>query len=166
MDNKILMSFDDSFRVLMDIEKGYSNHKNDYGGETKYGISKRSYPQLDIPSLTIDQAKDVYYRDFWLTYHLDKVRDPQIATQLLLITVNCSPQTSGRIVQKSINRAGGSLIIDGIIGTATVRMINQVSPSALGDALRVELVKFYIDRVNIDSTQKVNFEGWVRRAML
>ena len=49
--------FDRAFDYLMDIEKGYV--KDDPGGETKYGISKNQYPELDIPNLTIEQAKEI-----------------------------------------------------------------------------------------------------------
>lgn len=53
--------------VIIDIEKGYTPAKpSDPGGETKYGISKRSYPHLDIPNLSIAAATVIYYRDYWL----------------------------------------------------------------------------------------------------
>lgn len=51
--------------IIERIEKGYVNDPNDPGGETKYGISKRSYPDLDIPNITEMQAVDLYYRDYW-----------------------------------------------------------------------------------------------------
>ena len=40
---------------------------------TKFGISAMSYPSLNIKQLTIEQAKDIYYRDFWLKLGGDKV---------------------------------------------------------------------------------------------
>ena len=40
--------------------------KDDPGGTTNYGISQRAYPNLDIKNLTLDQAKEIYYRDYWL----------------------------------------------------------------------------------------------------
>ncbi|MEZ9473500.1 glycosyl hydrolase 108 family protein, partial [Vibrio lentus] len=33
---------------------------------TKFGIAAMSYPHLNIKQLTIEQAKEIYYRDFWL----------------------------------------------------------------------------------------------------
>ena len=33
---------------LIEREGGYVNHPRDPGGETKYGITKRTYPDLDI----------------------------------------------------------------------------------------------------------------------
>ena len=40
---------------------------------TKFGISAMSYPSLNIKQLTIEQAKDIYYHDFWLKLGGDKV---------------------------------------------------------------------------------------------
>ena len=41
------------------------NDAADASGETKYGISSRSYPAIDIASLTLEDAKAVYRLDFW-----------------------------------------------------------------------------------------------------
>ena len=57
--------FEKSFQEVMLSEGGYVNHPKDPGGETKYGISKRAYPNLDIKNLTIDDAKEIYRRDYW-----------------------------------------------------------------------------------------------------
>jgi len=59
------VSFEDAVNVILDIEGGYVNDPNDPGGETKFGISKRAYPNLDIANLTIGRAKLIYYRDYW-----------------------------------------------------------------------------------------------------
>ena len=58
-------------------EGGYVDDPADPGGRTKYGISQRSYPDLDVRNLTKDNAIDIYWRDFWDKYKLDeKVNDP------------------------------------------------------------------------------------------
>ncbi|MGO8945431.1 MAG: glycosyl hydrolase 108 family protein [Syntrophobacteraceae bacterium] len=54
-------------------EGGYVFDPDDPGGMTKYGISARSYPTVDIKSLTRDDAIAIYYRDFWQKYKLDTV---------------------------------------------------------------------------------------------
>ena len=38
-------------------EGGLSNHPDDPGGLTKYGISQRSYPTLNIATLTLANAE-------------------------------------------------------------------------------------------------------------
>lgn len=50
---------------IMKWEGGYVNHPNDPGGETKFGITKRSYPHLNIRDITIQDAIRIYYEDYW-----------------------------------------------------------------------------------------------------
>ena len=57
--------FEKSFQEVMLAEGGYVNNINDPGGATKYGVSKRAYPHLDIKNLTLDDAKEIYRRDYW-----------------------------------------------------------------------------------------------------
>jgi lysozyme family protein len=63
--------FDDAFALVIGVEGGYVNNPEDPGGETKFGISKRRYPTIDIKNLTIDQAKVIYRRDYWDAHDLD-----------------------------------------------------------------------------------------------
>lgn len=44
---------------------GYVNDPDDLGGETKWGISKRAYPKLDIKNLSRSAAEEIYFRDYW-----------------------------------------------------------------------------------------------------
>src|SRR6185312_16903801 len=65
-DQEISMSFFlPAFKIVVGIEGGYSNDPRDPGGETKFGISKNAYPNLDIASLTLEQAQQIYLRDYW-----------------------------------------------------------------------------------------------------
>jgi len=50
---------------LLEIEGGLNTNKADRGGLTKYGISQKSYPKLDIASLTPEKAAQIYKRDYW-----------------------------------------------------------------------------------------------------
>lgn len=44
---------------------GYTNDPDDPGGETKWGISKRAYPNEDIKNLTPERALQIYASDYW-----------------------------------------------------------------------------------------------------
>lgn len=57
--------FDAAFAIVVGLEGGYVNDPLDPGGETKYGISKRAFPDLDIKDLTVDQAKAIYRKKYW-----------------------------------------------------------------------------------------------------
>lgn len=54
-----------AFELIIGSEGGYVNDPRDPGGETKYGISKRAYPEIDISLLTEDDAKSIYYQDYY-----------------------------------------------------------------------------------------------------
>ena len=58
--------FERAMAFVLKYEGGYSNDPNDPGGETKWGISKRAHPELDIKNLTLEEAKRIYYTDYWL----------------------------------------------------------------------------------------------------
>jgi lysozyme family protein len=57
--------FDAAFEIVVGIEAGLIDDPKDPGGVTKYGISQRAYPHLDIANLTLKQAKAIYFQDYW-----------------------------------------------------------------------------------------------------
>ena len=69
------MKFSEAIEIVLKHEGGYVNSKDDPGGETNYGISKRSFPKYDIKNLTEEDAKDIYKRHFWDVSKADKVKD-------------------------------------------------------------------------------------------
>lgn len=69
-------NFTRSLQFTSKWEGGYVNHPNDPGGETKYGISKRAYPHLDIKNLTREDANALYYKDYWLAAGCDTLPAP------------------------------------------------------------------------------------------
>lgn len=58
-------NFTRSIAFVLSVEGGLVNNPADPGGLTKYGISQRSYPDLDIRNLSIEDAKEIYFRDYW-----------------------------------------------------------------------------------------------------
>jgi hypothetical protein len=63
--------FDAALAFTLQWEGGYSCDPDDPGGETNWGISKRTYPHLDIKGLTRDDAAAIYRRDYWDSLKLD-----------------------------------------------------------------------------------------------
>jgi len=60
-----MSNFEKSVSFTLNHEGGYVNDPKDPGGETKYGISKKAYPSLNIKGLTLDKAKEIYHADYW-----------------------------------------------------------------------------------------------------
>lgn len=61
---------------ILKWEGGYSNDPNDPGGETKYGISKRSHPEVNITKLTLDEAKEIYRSKYWVPLGCNDLDSP------------------------------------------------------------------------------------------
>jgi lysozyme family protein len=106
-----MTNFDESFTRLIGNEGGYCNVAGDPGGETNWGISKRSYPDVDIKNLTMEGAKAIYLRDFW-----DPLGDahPAVKFQAFDFAVNSGIQTAVRKLQAAIGVAD-----DGHFGPAS-----------------------------------------------
>jgi len=99
---------------VLEAEGGYVNNPNDNGGETNFGIAKRWYPHLDIKNLTITQAVDIYYQDYWLKNKCHLLPLP-IATMLFDTAVN----QGGSFARKSLQKVVG-VKQDGFIGSQTI----------------------------------------------
>lgn len=143
------------FQVAVDItmnhEGGYVDDPNDPGGETHFGISKRSYPQLDIKHLTREKAKDTYCTDFWKKPQLDLLAyvAPDLAIKIFDLGVNCGPTTAIIFLQRAINTVciGRQVVVDGIIGPVTLDVIKDCPhEDALMAALKGEAYKYYTER--------------------
>ncbi len=107
------MNFDVAFDRLMGNEGGYTTGEGDPGGETNWGISKRSYPDENIKTLTRDQAKAIYLRDFWNRIHADELADG-VAFQAFDFAVNSGIEASVRCLQRAVG-----VTADGYWGPAT-----------------------------------------------
>ena len=96
------MNFDTACDRLLGHEGGYVNNPADPGGETNWGISKRSYPQVDIKALTRDGAKAIYRRDFW---EVLGNAQPAITFQVFDFAVNSGIDTALRKLQAAVGVA-------------------------------------------------------------
>ena len=107
MKDKILTSFDDIIEVVLEHEGGYVNDPKDPGGETNFGIAKRSHPDVDIKNLTKDEAKDIYYETYWCD---NKV--PHVPNDLKHIYFDmCVNQGRGRAV-KILQQRDVNILLD------------------------------------------------------
>lgn len=59
------MSFEKIIEFTLKWEGFLSDDKDDPGGLTKYGISQKHHPALNIPELTLDEAKELYRKEYW-----------------------------------------------------------------------------------------------------
>lgn len=134
-------------------EGGYTTGVGDPGGETKWGISKRSYPWLDVSTLTLEQAKGIYEKDFWERLDASSLPDG-VAFQLFDFAVNSGIETAVRALQRAIGVAD-----DGHWGPISKAKAASLSESDIIMRLAAERLNFLTRLKNWD----VAGRGWARR---
>ncbi len=148
------MNFGVAFERLIGHEGGYVNDPNDPGGETKWGISKRSYPDLDIKSLTRDDARAIYSRDFWLRGHMAALPFA-VAFQCFDAAVNHGIRAAHRMLQRAVK-----VNDDGIIGVQTMTAIKAHNATDLVMLFLAERLEFWVQCKGWPHFGA----GWVNRA--
>ena len=156
----MLTKFDDIIDIVIKHEGGYVNDPDDLGGETKYGITKRFYPDVDIKNLTIKEAKQIYYDDYWV-----KNKVPQMPDNLKHIyfdmCINQGKGTAVKVLQRAVNSKGGDLEVDGGLGPKTIGALKGVEL----DRVRAYRVKYYVDLITNKPEQEKFYLGWFRRSL-
>jgi len=147
------VSFDRYIERVLSSEGGYVNNASDPGGETKWGIAKRSYPTLNIKELTRDQAKEIYRRDFWDRIDGNRLH-VDVAFQVLDAAVNHGRGNAIRWLQKAAGCAD-----DGILGPISHAAISRVPAVDLVLRFNAERLEFYTKL----STWSTFGKGWARR---
>jgi lysozyme family protein len=147
------LNFDLAFDRLMGHEGGYVNDPNDPGGETNWGVSKRSYPDEDIKAMTKERAKVLFRRDFWDRVNGDRLPDG-VAFQLADFAYHSGPETAVRYLQRALGVAD-----DGHWGPASQAAADKASESDLIMRVNAERLDF-MTRLN----GWLHFgKGWARR---
>jgi lysozyme family protein len=156
-----------AFRRALDFtlaqEGGYVHDPADPGGETKFGISKRAYPDLDISQLSRSDAAAIYHRDYWMPLRGDDL--PPLAALILFDwAVHSGVQMASHALQKQL----GGLAVDGAIGPLTVTRARQVAGThkadkALAHALLDRRVRFLCRLVQREPKRARFLLGWMRR---
>ena len=150
-----MTKFEQAVAVILHHEGVYVNDPRDPGGETKYGISKRAYPNENIKNLTVERAKQIYRRDYW-----DRLRCDQMPYGVALTAfdfgVNAGVGVAARMLQGIVGASN-----DGIIGPASLRAINAKDPAVLLRDYTTERLRYYSGL----NGWKHYSKGWTRRIL-
>lgn len=147
------MDFDEVFTRLMGHEGGYTSGEGDPGGETNWGVSKRSYPQEDIRAMTQDRAKTIFQRDFWDRISADKLPDG-VAWQVADFAYNSGTEIAVRYLQRALG-----VVDDGHWGPISQAAVDLMSESDVIMRLIAERLDFLTRLSNWPEAGR----GWIRR---
>lgn len=146
-------------------EGGFSDNKLDPGNwtggvvgqgalkGTKFGISAKAHPSLDIARLSLADAVAIYQRDYVRPLCLGRYRDG-VAYQLLDFAVNAGGGRAIRCLQKAIGVG-----TDGVVGPLTLAALEARSEGDVIMLLLAERIDFVTYLRNWPDAGK----GWVRR---
>ena len=155
-----MANFETAIEKTLLNEGGYVNDPSDRGGETKYGISKRAYPNVDIKNLTTDQAKEIYKRDYWDKLKADNIESQLVANELFDTSVNMGVRTASKLIQGCVDAHP-----DGIIGNATLQKINEMDEELLLLRFKLAKVARYTYLAKKRPANRKYLLGWINRAL-
>lgn len=143
-------------------EGGYSNHPQDPGGPTQWGVIQVRYdqyrddvglPRRTVKQITRTEAEDIYKRYYW-----NAVKGDSLPAGVDLIVfdygVNSGPSRAIKHLQEVLG-----VDQDGVLGPATLKAVSSISPDKLINLYQDRRLKF----VKGLSTFKTFGKGWTRR---
>lgn len=151
------MIFDVAFAKLLAHEGDFSNHRDDPGGKTRYGITEAVARRVgyrgDMRELPLDLARRIYQDDYWRAVRADEL-PPAVRYTLFDAAVNSGPAQAVRWLQRALGVRD-----DGVLGPATLSAAHQANPDALRARILAQRLRFMAELPNWPAFGR----GWARR---
>lgn len=177
-------AFHAAVNFTSNAEGGYSDHPDDKGGETVFGIARNYNPQwsgwaiidelgqkygkhsqefisqVENNQKLYESALKLYYSRYWLTVRADEL-PPEVGIFLYDSAVNHGPKRAIKFLQKAT-----SSVVDGIIGPNTInntKHFYRINKKQLIHDLIMERWSFFKKIVERDPSQNAFINGWRNR---
>jgi lysozyme family protein len=142
-------------------EGGYSNHADDPGGPTNFGITIHDYRKYvkpdataaDVKAMSLDDAKAIYKSNYWAALDCDAL-PAGIDYAVFDYGVNSGVGRAARVLQRLVD-----VVADGVIGAMTIAAVTHCAPTALIESFCDERLQF----LKSLKTWPVFGKGWSRR---
>lgn len=142
---------------ILRIEGGYTFDPADPGGATRFGISQRSYPDVDIKNLTAEAAAMIYRRDFWMAISA-YLLPPALAIAVFDGAANQGPSRAVMLLQVALG-----VRADGAIGSETIAKARAMNgPEILAEYLSRRAVH-YSELAEQRPSMRKFVRGWFNR---
>jgi len=170
-----MANFEKIIPFILDNEGGYVNAAGDSGGETNFGISDARDGNVDgmadldadgkgdvaIKNLKLEEATRIYKRDYWNILKCDQINSDEVALNLFDFAVNAGSVQCAKLIQRLLGAKA-----DGVIGPATLALINQKNELTLVKEFQRARALFYVDLVIAKPSQTKFLKGWISRVFL
>jgi lysozyme family protein len=155
-----------AFPWVIGIEKGFQNDPEDPGNwtggavgsgrlvGTKYGVSAKAYPYLDIQNLTLEHAQQIAKNDYWDKFQGDHLPAP-VSLSVFDFGYNAGVHEGVVVLQRTLD-----LPEDGVVGPITLSSLSTRDPRWVAKTYYVERVLAYRQMKNWAH----DGNGWSARA--
>lgn len=151
------MVFEQAFNKVLLVEGGFSDHKDDPGGKTRFGITEAVAREVgyrgDMRELPLDLAKRIYKDRYWDTVKAEQL-PPAVRYVVFDAAVNSGPGQAAKWLQRALGVAD-----DGVIGPKTLAAANASNPDALKMRMLGQRLRFMTNLPNWGPFSR----GWSRR---
>ena len=133
-------NFEKSLKIIFRHEGFFSNHPQDPGGKTRYGITYRTFRNL-YPAGTFEKvdrklAAEIYRDHYWVPCRCEDL-PAGIDLAVFDSAVNQGQPTAKRILQKA-----AGVKVDGIIGPKTLAAIRADTDAVLTEFMARRAVRY------------------------
>lgn len=151
------MNFDTALKHVLQIEGDYSDHPDDPGGKTRFGITesvaRRAGYRGDMRELPLDLAKRIYREEYW-----NAVRADELPAGIRLVMFDAAVNSGPPQAIKWLQRAVGATD-DGVLGPKTMAQMGALSADGVRMRLLAQRLRFMTNLPNWGSFSR----GWTRR---
>ena len=166
---KEINSMIESIMQAEEDKSGGSQFTNYEGDEpTQYGVTLSTYRELinskateeDLKKLTREKAKDIFKKDYYERYKINKLPD-YMQHNVLDMAINSGPGTAIKLLQKQIGTD-----IDNAIGPNTIKAAENYNMSEqFNNIYGSNRVSYYEDLVKNNKAKSKFLEGWKNRTI-
>jgi lysozyme family protein len=148
--------FDIAVNLILGYEGAVSDHPDDAGGLTRFGLASRWFPEVRRADFTREDAIAIYKRDFW-----NACACGLMPSWLALLVFDAAVQHAPGDAILMLQRALG-VVADGYIGDQTLLAARQAQPGHLGALIDQRMQKYLAQ----SKAEWASFgRGWMRRLM-
>lgn len=163
-----MAKFSEAIPIILKHEGLFVNHPSDPGGATNRGITLKLFKRYavslglnptveDLKNLTEEQAKEIYFQEFWQQMKGDEIESQQIANIVFDGFVNMG----GRALKLLQKEAG--VAPDGKIGPVTLSIVNNSNEAILFTGYKDARIDYYKRLVDRKPQLGVFLKGWLNR---
>ncbi|ENF6043017.1 peptidoglycan-binding protein [Citrobacter amalonaticus] len=167
-------AFRNALTFVLSAERGYVNDPTDRGGETNLGISDKrdgvadgktdvdgdGKPDTRIRDLTVEQAGQIYFRDYWYPAYCPLWPD-EVALFVFDSAVQHGAKKAVQLLQEAVGFTGKS--VGSIAGKNTRAAVESADPDWLMNRLYLRRSRYYADIIKSNPSQGKFLNGWFNR---